>query len=797
VSGAPEPNVVREVAGFELRRPLGEGGMGRVFLARQRSLERDVALKVLHPVLAGDVEFVTRFAREGRAAARFTHPNVVKVIDAGRDARNGVYFIAFELLSGGSLEERLEAAGGRLPEAEVLRVARAVGEALRFAEEHDLVHRDIKPDNILFDADDVPKLADLGLARPTRDDEKRLTSTGVIMGTPHYMAPEQALGEEVDVRADLYALGLVLWRCLTGQVPFDEDGGASAMQVLSRRLDRTLPDVRDHAPEVSEETARLVTRLTARQPADRPASAAAFLRELGRRPSQRKPALPAGGPRSRPPWGAVAVVAAAAAPLVLAVALLSGSGETDPSAASPTTTPGAASPSPTSAAPSPPPADPPAPTSTAPPRPTPSPRPAASPIESPTASPRSATSPDAADPRKPVAEAVLDAAADLDRALLAVDLDGAADARARLEREAARLADPRPGDRAVIAWLTALADAIIEERRAAGQGDTRAQTEARGRLWAALDSRATRQAKARVEAVTKARWLEPGALEAALDALASLGAPGSELAEALYGHAGAWLQRRLSAYAVALALVGRGDAESLLLVIGRAGLAELARDGRDLVGLTARIDRGEAPRPTDLDALAAGPLGHRLGILIAELRAVAAVLRAGDAGPAAAWRIARRSPEPRESPLSTSRFVPLEGAGAVPGWGVILHVGSRARGPLVVFGGSLYLGLQPPATFVVVDAVKRSEHELFELEAWDEPAYVVVELVLDPPGFDVDAFAAGPDGPGRRREHRPVQLDTADPAWVDEGLPFQWPRRRPPDDVEAEVYRPPALPRFD
>ncbi|HBP18691.1 MAG TPA: serine/threonine protein kinase, partial [Planctomycetes bacterium] len=188
-SSSSGKTVVRQVGGFKLVRPLGEGGMGKVFVARQEALDRVVALKVLKPELAEDPEFLTRFAREARSAALFQHPNVVSVIDSGVDERFGVNYIAFEFIDGGSLEDLLEKQE-RLHEEQALLIVRGIVRALCFAEDKGIVHRDVKPDNILIASDGTPKLADLGLAKEGGGNETtKVTQTGVVLGTPLYMAP--------------------------------------------------------------------------------------------------------------------------------------------------------------------------------------------------------------------------------------------------------------------------------------------------------------------------------------------------------------------------------------------------------------------------------------------------------------------------------------------------------------------------------------------------------------------------------------------------------------------------------
>ncbi|RMG16270.1 MAG: serine/threonine protein kinase [Planctomycetota bacterium] len=279
--GSPA-EVGRRIGKFQLIRSLGQGGMGQVYLARQTNLDRNVAIKILHKELAEDEVFLERFQREARAAAVFQHPNIVAVIDADADEATGEQYIAFEYVDGASLEERIKRQGP-LDETVALEVVRDVAEALAYAESKGIVHRDIKPDNILIASDGAVKLADLGLAKSFDRRDTAVTKTGVIVGTPLYMAPEQALGyETVDIRADIYSLGLVLWRMLTGLVPFDEDGETSSLHILSRHINEDVPDVRSRNPAVSEATAALIRGMCARERDDRYPSAAALAAEIDR-----------------------------------------------------------------------------------------------------------------------------------------------------------------------------------------------------------------------------------------------------------------------------------------------------------------------------------------------------------------------------------------------------------------------------------------------------------------------------------------------------------------------------------
>jgi hypothetical protein len=246
-----------QLSGFLVERKLGEGGMGAVYRAKQVSLGRPVALKVLAPRYAKESEFVARFEREARAAARLHHPHVVQPLEIG--AEKGYHFYAMEFCEGGSVASRIDKEGP-FSEREALEVIRAIGQALAYAAELDMIHRDIKPDNILFTRTGVPKLADLGLAKERGD--TGLTQTGMILGTPNYMSPEQATGKkDLDIRTDIYALGIALFEMLTGTVPFKSD---SALVVLNMHMNEPLPDPRKLRPDISDGTLALLKKMTAK-----------------------------------------------------------------------------------------------------------------------------------------------------------------------------------------------------------------------------------------------------------------------------------------------------------------------------------------------------------------------------------------------------------------------------------------------------------------------------------------------------------------------------------------------------
>jgi len=252
---------------------LGAGGMGRVYRAEQTSLGRTVALKVLPPEIAGEKEFVARFLREARLAATVRHPHMVEVIDANLEPETGRPYLAMEWVEGGSLREKIDREGP-LPESEAIHIAIAVADALAEAAKHRIIHRDIKPDNILLTAAGAPKLADLGLARQLGADTTRLTVGGMALGTPAYMAPEQADDSRtVDARADLYGLGATLFHMLTGAPPYE---GENLFVVYRQVQESPVPDPRSRRREISASVAGIVMRCLAKQPEERYDNAAAL-----------------------------------------------------------------------------------------------------------------------------------------------------------------------------------------------------------------------------------------------------------------------------------------------------------------------------------------------------------------------------------------------------------------------------------------------------------------------------------------------------------------------------------------
>ena len=248
---------------YEILGTLGQGGMGTVYHARDRILDRHVALKVLSDKVADDPQFVQRFTTEARAAASLNHPHIVQIYEFGETG--GGHFLAMELIDGPSLKAELNLRG-RFSESQTIALARQACEALAVAHAAGVVHRDIKPDNIMFTRDGRFKLVDLGLAKRLSDDSGQ-TMTRQSMGTPHFISPEQIMGVgELDARADIYSLGATLYYLATGAVPFE---GSSGPHIMSRHLNDPLPDPRLKAPDLGAPFCRVLGRMMAKSPDDR------------------------------------------------------------------------------------------------------------------------------------------------------------------------------------------------------------------------------------------------------------------------------------------------------------------------------------------------------------------------------------------------------------------------------------------------------------------------------------------------------------------------------------------------
>ena len=252
------------VAGrYELEELVGTGGMSSVYRAHDRLLERKVALKILHPRLVDDAEYVERFRREAQAVAQLAHPNIVTVIDRGED--DGRQFIVFEYVGGDNLKQVVEREGA-LPISQVIAYAIEIAEGLAFAHGRGIVHRDVKPQNVLLNGDGRAKVTDFGIAR-SLDVDKGVTQTGTVLGTSSYIAPEQASGQPVDERSDVYSLGVVLFELITGELPFP---GENFVAVAMQHVHEPAPRVLDRRGDVPPRLAALVDRMLAKDHAERP-----------------------------------------------------------------------------------------------------------------------------------------------------------------------------------------------------------------------------------------------------------------------------------------------------------------------------------------------------------------------------------------------------------------------------------------------------------------------------------------------------------------------------------------------
>jgi hypothetical protein len=259
-------------AEYEILSEIGRGGMAIVYRAVERELEREVALKVLPFSMAGDSQMVERFLREARMAARLEHPHVVPIWRVGR--AGGLPFIAMKLVHGPTVGD-LVTSRGSLPAAQVRRMLLETASALAHAHASGIVHRDIKPDNILLEPDGRALVTDFGIARAHR--EASLTASGTAIGTPRYMSPEQARAKTVDGRSDLYALGIVAYECLTGHVPFD---GPDPIGILLAHVEQPVPEPYLEDPE-GRALWPIVRRLLEKHPDDRFEDARALLTALG------------------------------------------------------------------------------------------------------------------------------------------------------------------------------------------------------------------------------------------------------------------------------------------------------------------------------------------------------------------------------------------------------------------------------------------------------------------------------------------------------------------------------------
>ena len=264
--------VGKRLGKYQIKAILGKGGMGMVYLGYDPMLDRRVAIKVLAPHLVWDEGFVERFLREARAAARIKHPNIVTVYDVGQEQEQ--FFFVMEYLEGETLAEYIRQHGALQPE-EALSILHPLADALDYAHQQGLVHRDVKPGNVMIGSGQRVTLTDFGISRAA--EETRLTTTGTIMGTPEYMSPEQAWGEEVGFQTDLYSLAVVAYEMLSGRVPFS---GTTPHAVLYKQINEPPPPIRQSRPELPAGVEAVLARALDKEPSRRHATARAFLLDL-------------------------------------------------------------------------------------------------------------------------------------------------------------------------------------------------------------------------------------------------------------------------------------------------------------------------------------------------------------------------------------------------------------------------------------------------------------------------------------------------------------------------------------
>ncbi|NOZ20926.1 MAG: SUMF1/EgtB/PvdO family nonheme iron enzyme [Planctomycetes bacterium] len=272
-----EDSLIGETLGhYQILEKLGEGGMGTVYQARNLSLDKAVALKVLPEVLTRrDPKFVERFRREAQAAAQLDHPNVVPVHFVGED--RGLHFIEMALVKGKTLGQVFKS-GERLTIEEAVRIITEVARGLAFAHKRGVIHRDVKPDNIMIDAEGRVMISDFGLAKSITE-ETGLTITGQIVGTPFYMSPEQCEGKTADTRSDIYSLGITFFEAVTGRKPFD---GKTLMSVMYQHKNQAMPSPKQYDPSVPDSVCRIINKMTAKDPAHRYQNCEEVIIDLGR-----------------------------------------------------------------------------------------------------------------------------------------------------------------------------------------------------------------------------------------------------------------------------------------------------------------------------------------------------------------------------------------------------------------------------------------------------------------------------------------------------------------------------------
>ncbi len=284
-SSNPQGDLVGSVVHekFHVIKKLGEGGMGAVYLAEHVKMGRKVALKVMNPGMHQDPDAIARFNREAKNASQLNHPNVCAIYDFG-ETSEGMIYLAMEFIEGSSLTDLIEKSGGLTP-ARAASIIHQAADALQVAHDYGIVHRDLKPDNIMIakarDGSDQVKVVDFGIAKASSSDAQKVTKTGLVVGTPEYMSPEQLAGDKLDGRSDIYSLGLVAFNCLTGKLPFPSNSAQEAMIMRLTDQPKTLAEM---APDRDwpDQLQAVMDRALARDAAERYQGAAEFGRDIAR-----------------------------------------------------------------------------------------------------------------------------------------------------------------------------------------------------------------------------------------------------------------------------------------------------------------------------------------------------------------------------------------------------------------------------------------------------------------------------------------------------------------------------------
>jgi len=263
---------------YEIIERIGRGGMAEVYRGYHAALDRYVAIKLLHPFLADDPEFKDRFENEARNVAKLKHPNIVQVYDFEYDAEGDSYYMVMEMINGPTLKDRLFDLGNvgeRFTIPEAIRIIKAAAEALAYAHHRNMIHRDVKPANLMLDEDHRVVLTDFGIAKIVTG--AQFTASGGMVGTPAYMAPEQGLGEAGDERSDIYSLGVILFQLVTGRLPYDAD---TPLAIILKHVNDPLPPPSEFARDIPADLERIICKAMAKEPDDRYQTAAELAREL-------------------------------------------------------------------------------------------------------------------------------------------------------------------------------------------------------------------------------------------------------------------------------------------------------------------------------------------------------------------------------------------------------------------------------------------------------------------------------------------------------------------------------------